>query len=124
MLIFGNVLQSLILQIVSGILGLWLAIQLVPGVAFADSTRTLVFAGIILGLVNFFIKPVVKLITLPLRIITLGLFGIIVNMAMIWIVDIFFPELIIEGIIALFWTSIVLWLVSTIFSLLGKGKIS
>jgi len=118
------VIQSLIIQILSGIAGLWLADRFVPGVDFTGSIEALLIAGLALGLVNFFLKPIIKLITFPLRLLTLGLFGIVINMAMIWIIDILFPELIILGIIPLFWTSLIIWGMSTILSLLGKGKTS
>ena len=100
---------TLFLQIVAGILGIFLAQRYVPGVEFTGNWQTLVLAGVILGLINFFIKPILKIITLPLRIITLGLFSLVINMLMVWIVDIIFPELIIPGIIPLFWTSLIVW---------------
>lgn len=102
-------MTRLIVQIIAGILGLWLATEFVPGVEFVGPIQTLLLAGLILGLVNFFLKPILNLITLPLRIITLGLFGLVINMAMIWLVDVIFPELIILGIIPLFWTTIIIW---------------
>jgi|TARA_B100001971_G_C18255142_1_gene581452 putative membrane protein len=117
------VIQSLILQILSGILGLWLAARFVSGVEFTGSLQTLLAAGLILGLINLFIKPVIKLVSLPIRLLTFGLFGIIINMAMLWILDIVFPELIISGITPLFWATIIIWAISLIFSVTGKGKI-
>jgi len=111
-------MRNLFLKIASGILGLWLASQFVPGVSFTtDSWKILLFAGFILGLINFFIKPILKFITLPLRILTLGLFSLIINIAIIWLVDIFFIELIITGIMPLFWTSLIIWGLSTILPL-------
>ncbi|MBZ1345355.1 MAG: phage holin family protein, partial [Candidatus Nealsonbacteria bacterium] len=80
--------------------------------------QSLLLAGLVLGLINFFIKPILKLITLPLRILTLGLFGLIINMAIIWMIDVLFPELIIQGIIPLFWTTLIVW---TINFLLGNN---
>jgi len=103
------VLQKLFFQIIYGILGIWLAAQFVPGVEFLGSWKTLIFSGILFGLINLFIKPILKLITLPLRILTFGLVSLIINMGMIWLVDIFFPELIIPGIISLFWTTLIIW---------------
>lgn len=110
-------MRLLFIKIASGILGLWLAARFVPDVAFDGTWKILLFAGFSLGLINFFIKPALKLITLPLRILTLGLFGLIINMAMVWLVDIFFEELIITGIVPLFWTSLILWGLSTILPL-------
>jgi putative membrane protein len=117
------VLQNLILQAASGILGIWLADQLVEGVIFTGSLPTLVLAGFLLGLVNSFLKPVLKIITAPIRIITLGLFGLVINMAMVWLIDLLFPELIIYGIVPLFWTTLIVWGTGLIVSFFGKRMI-
>jgi len=105
-------MAELIFQIIGGILSFWLAVKLVPGVEFVGEFKYLIMAGACLGLINFFIKPIINLLTLPLRILTLGLFGLIINMALIWLVALFFPELIIKGLVPLFWTSLIVWLVS------------
>lgn len=105
-------MEKLIFQLIAGICGFWLAVKFVPGVEFVGEIKYLIFAGIFLGLINFFIKPILKIITLPLRILTFGLFSLVINMIMIWVVDIFFPELIIQGIIPLFWTTLIVWIVS------------
>lgn len=97
------------LQIVAGILGIFLAQKYVPGVVFSGNWQTLALAGLVLGILNFFIKPILKVITLPLKILTFGLFGLVINMLMVWIVDIIFPELVIPGLITLFWTSLIIW---------------
>jgi len=105
---------TLSLQIVAGILGIFLAQRYVPGVEFIGSWQTLVLAGAILGLINFFIKPILKVITLPLRILTFGLFGLVINMLMVWLVNVIFPELVIPGLIPLFCTSLLVWGISFI----------
>lgn len=105
-------MNRLILQIIAGILGIWLATKFVPGVEFVGEIQYLLLAGFFLGLINFFIKPILKMITLPLRVLTLGIFSLVINMVMVWIVDIIFPELIILGIIPLFWTTVIIWAVS------------
>ncbi len=114
----------LISQILLSILGLWLATVFIPGVEFKGSIQMLLLAGAILGVLNFFLRPLLKKITLPLRIITLGIFGFVINMLMVWIVDIFFPELIIPGIIPLFWTTLVIWALSYIISKIFGRKSS
>lgn len=102
-------MRNLFIKIASGILGLWLASNFVTGVEFTGTWKILLFAGFLLGLMNFFIRPILKSITLPLRIITLGLFGLIINMAMVWLVDIFFTELTIVGVLPLLWTTLIIW---------------
>lgn len=114
---------SLFLQILSGIVGLWVAEYFVVGVQIIGNWQMILLAGAALGAVNFFVKPVVNVITFPLKLLTFGLFTIVVNMGMVWIIDILFPELIIDGIIPLFWTAIVVWILSIILSLFGRGKI-
>lgn len=102
-----------------GFLGLYLATLLVPEVGvegtFETQIKILFFAGVALGLVNFFIKPIIDLITLPLRLLTFGLFSLVVNMGMVWIVDILFLELNIPGLRGLFWTSLIVWILSLFF---------
>jgi len=117
----------LFLQIASGTLGLWLADKYVVGVAFVGPFfvmpksleeiglifDTLVFAGTLWGLLNFFVKPVLKVITFPLRLLTLNFFSLVIAMGLVWLVDIISPNLIIQDIAPLFWTTLILWALST-----------
>ena len=105
------------MQIFAGILGLFLAKEFIPGVDFIGNWQILVLAGFILGLINFFIKPILKMITSPLRMLTFGLFGLVINMAIIWVIDILFVEIIIQGIISLFYATLLIWLVSFLLGL-------
>ncbi len=117
-------MDKLIFHAVSGVLGLFLAIRFIPGVSFVGTIRELLIAGVFLGLINFFIKPVVKLISLPIRIITLGLFSLLINVVFVWItIDIFFArEFIVEGIIPLLLTTLVVWLLNLFFGLHNSKK--
>jgi len=114
--------KRLISQILAGISGLYLAIRFIPKVEFAGSWQILILAGIVLGLINFFIKPVLKIIALPLRIFTFGLFSLIINMGMVWIVARLFPQLKISTILSLFLTSIIIWGLNLIFPLFIPSK--
>ncbi|MFA5767603.1 MAG: phage holin family protein [Candidatus Paceibacterota bacterium] len=100
---------SFILKIASGILGLWVAIEFINGVSFYGTWQDLLIIGLVMGVLNVFIKPILKLVTLPLRMLTLGLFSLVINVGIIWAVDIFFPELIITGIVPLLWTTLIVW---------------
>ena len=70
---------------------LWVVTQLVHGISFVGGNTTLqrigiIFAvAVIFGLVNALIKPVVQFLSIPLYILTLGLFHIVVNALMLWI---------------------------------------
>jgi putative membrane protein len=106
-------LRKLLFQIIAGIIAIWLASQLVNGVEL-ETAKTLYLAGLFLGLINFFIKPILKLITLPLRIITFGFFTLVINIGIVWSIKIIFPHLIIDGLVPLFWTTITVWIISSI----------
>ena len=106
---------KLLLHIVSGILGLFLAAKFVPKVEFYGTWGMLLIIGSILGIVNFFIKPILKTIALPLRILTLGLFSLVINMSLIWLIEILFPrDLEITGLLPLFWTTVIIWALNLI----------
>ena len=115
-------MRNFLVKIVSGTLGLWLAVNFVPGVDFTGSLKSLAIAGVLLGLVNFFVKPILKIVTLPLRMLTLGLFELVINMAMVWAIDIFYSELIITGLLPLFWTTLIVWGLSIILGLFFNRK--
>ncbi|MDD2731985.1 MAG: phage holin family protein [Candidatus Pacebacteria bacterium] len=108
---------KLIFNIISGILGIFLATKFVPNIEFNGSVPILIAAGTILGVFNFFIKPILKTITLPLRIITFGLFTLVINMFLIWVVvDIlFYKGFEVYGIIPLLWTAVIVGLLNLIF---------
>lgn len=112
-------MRNLFFQILAGILGIWIATQFIPGVFFDGSLQCLLLAGLILGLTNFFIKPILNLITLPLRMFTFGLFGIVINIAIVWVVvDILFPgHLEIAGLKPLLLTTIIVWGLSYVLSI-------
>jgi len=83
-------MRGIILRTIINALGLWLATYLVPGVN-AASTGALIWAAIALGLINAFVRPVLVLLTLPITILTLGVFLLLLNAAMLnlagWFVD-------------------------------------
>lgn len=119
-------LTKLFLRISAGILGLFIAIKIVPGVEFYGSLTNIFIAGAILGIVNSFIKPIVKIITFPIRLLTFGLFSLIINIALVWLaVDILSPVDII-GLVPLFWTTIIIWIINLTFEVyasIQKSKI-
>ncbi|OGZ66847.1 MAG: hypothetical protein A3C58_01215 [Candidatus Staskawiczbacteria bacterium RIFCSPHIGHO2_02_FULL_34_10] len=115
-------MKKLLFQIVAAGLGLWLANMFVPGirvVILSDSNffgidlttqwQLFLLFSIILGLLNFFVKPILNVITLPLRIITLGLFSFAINAGLIWIVDVVFKELSVPFLYPLLYTTLIIW---------------
>lgn len=122
-------MRKLLSRIVSAGLGIWIATLFVSGVLveiYPDSNffgipltahwHFFVLVGIILGLLNFFVKPVLDIIALPVRIISLGFFGFVVNMVLIWIVDIIFQEMYVPLFFPLFWTTLIIWVLNVVIA--------
>lgn len=90
-----------------------LAAYLVPGIVVASWGVALV-AGLVLGFINMFIKPVLSLLTIPINIITLGLFGLVLNAILFWAAAYFVNGFTIANFMAALFgsiiVSIVLWL--------------
>src|SRR4030065_754660 len=76
---------SLILRLIILTLGVFVAAYLVPGINIAGYGAA-VKAAVLLGLLNIFIKPVLFLLTLPINILTLGVFTLIINGLLLWFV--------------------------------------
>jgi putative membrane protein len=105
-------------------LGLWLAATIVPGVQF-KGWGALLAAALVLGIVNAVIRPVILILTLPLTVLTLGLFILVVNGISLYLVAWLVPGFSLSGLGAAILGSIVVgvtgWLASTFVG--GSGRI-
>jgi putative membrane protein len=92
---------------------------------YIEGPATLLLAGILLGVVNSIVRPIAILLTLPMTILTLGLFLLVINAAMVGLVAWMLPGMHVAGFGAAFWTSILVSLVSMVGSWFvgGKGKV-
>ena len=102
-----------IVQAVVTAIGLWLSARIVPGVDFT-STGSLIAAAVILGLVNAFVRPILMVLTFPITILTLGLFLLVVNAAMIGLTSMFLGGFTVAGLWAGIGAAIVTGVVSWI----------
>lgn len=94
--------------------------KLIPGFEFTGDLVSLLWVSFLLTIVNYFLKPILKLLFGPFILLTLGLFTIVINMIIIYIVDRSTSDLTITGISALFWTTILLGFANFIYSLIYK----
>ena len=99
-------------------LGLWLATRWIRGI-YIDTPGTVVLAGALLGVVNAFVRPVAILLTFPFTIITLGLFLLVVNAAMLGLVALLLPGFRLDG----FWTAVLAALVVSVTGWIGSALI-
>lgn len=82
----------------------------------------LLIAAAVLGLVNAFIRPVLFVLTLPINIVTLGLFTFVLNGLMLWLTSGLVPGFHVHGFWPAVWASILLSIVSAVLSVVVKSK--
>jgi len=120
---------GILLRVVLNAVAVWVATLLVGGVDITASTTagkigTLLVVGAIFGLVNAVLKPIAKLLSLPLIILTLGLFALVVNALLFWLAAAVARGLgapfDVTGFWAAFWGAIVVSVVSWLLSLVVK----
>lgn len=104
--------MSVILSILINAAALWVAAQLLSGIS-VDGTSTLLLAALVFGVVNTFIKPLVSLLSLPLTILTLGLFHFVINAALLGLTAWLTPGFSISGFWAALFGAIIVSLVAT-----------
>ena len=106
-------LAKFLVRAVFAALGLWVASAIVPGV-HVNNTGTLIIAAILLGVVNALVRPVVFILTLPITVLTLGLFLLVVNAAMIGLVAMllggFQVNGLVPGVLAAIVTGVASWI--------------
>mgnify|MGYP001071809694 CR=1 FL=1 len=102
-------------------LSLLVADLIVPGVGISSFAAALL-AGVSIGLVNGFIKPVLTILSLPVTILTLGIFSLVVNGFCFWLASVLVPGFAVHGLLAFIFGPIVLSVVSTFLSKYFAGK--
>jgi putative membrane protein len=112
-------MTGIVLRIVIVALGLWLAAEIFSGLSF-DGPGTLFAAALLLGIVNAIVRPIAILLTLPLTLITLGLFLLVVNAGMLGLVAAMLGGFQING----FWTAVGASLVVSAVSWVASGLLN
>ena len=111
-------MRRFIIQGLVSAAGLWLSAQIIPGVTFS-SAGSLIAAVLVLALVNALVRPVMIILTLPLTLVTFGLFLLVVNAAMIGLTAWFLGGFAVAG----FWSGIGTAVVTGLVSWLAGGLI-
>jgi putative membrane protein len=96
---------------------------IIPGVEIKNFFTALM-AALFLGIVNAIIRPILLLLTLPVNILTLGLFTLIINALMFWLVASFLKGFNIIGFWPAFWAALIYWLIAWIGNILLDESIN
>ena len=102
-------------------LAVWVATRIVPGIAI-DDWQSLLIAALVLGILNAFVRPILLLISLPLLVVTLGLFLIVINALLLLLTNKLVPGFHVAG----FWPavggSLIISIVGLFFGATGRQK--
>lgn len=111
-------MNGFLIRLAVGMLGLWIAQAIVPGMHIAG-VGTLALAAFLLGLVNALVRPLLVILTFPITLLTLGLFLLVVNAAMLALVAAMLDGFTISG----FWSAVFGSCVVSLVSWIASGWI-
>jgi putative membrane protein len=115
--------MGFVIRVLVNALAIWLATEIVPGIE-THSVTTLLVAAIVLGLVNAIVRPVLLILTLPLTLVTLGLFLFVLNALCLWLTSAIVPGFDVRGFWSAFWAALLIsalsWVVNGFVSDRGR----
>ena len=96
-------MKKFILQVIGlGLVVYYILARLVDGISI-DAGRTAIIAALLFAVINFAVKPILRVITLPLNILSLGLFGLLINVLLFWFVASIIEGFTVVNFMAAFW---------------------
>ena len=117
--------MGFLLRLIVNAAALWVAAQLVPGIVVTGLTP-LFLAALVLGLINAVVRPVLLVLTLPLTLITLGLFIFVLNAFCLWLTSRIVPGFDIQtfgaALLGALVVSVVSWVVTAFVSDAGRWR--
>lgn len=100
--------MGIIVGLLANILALYLADLWVAGFAVSGGWAGYIVAGIVLGILNLIVGPILKIISFPLIVVSLGLFLIVINAVILWLAAQLTNYIVIENLIALLWATLII----------------
>ncbi len=90
-------MKRLLRTIILNIAVVFFAARVLPGLSYSNNFQVLILAAVALGLVNMIVRPIVKLVTLPINLLTLGIFSWVINVLMLYLVTRLIPGFEVSG---------------------------
>ena len=77
--------MRVLIRVLINAAALWVAVKIVPGIDYSGEALPFLGVAVVFGLLNAFLRPLLKLLTLPIIFLTLGLFALVINGLMLWL---------------------------------------
>ncbi|MGH9893664.1 MAG: phage holin family protein [bacterium] len=110
--------MGFIIKVLVGAAALWVADRLISGIELTGDIWQILLIALVFGIVNALLRPLVKILSIPFLIITLGLFAIVINMLMLAITAGLMENLTVDGVLSAFLGSLVISIVTAVLSFL------
>lgn len=111
---------NLVMKLTVNGFAVWVAAVVVPGVE-VENLWTAIVVTVVLGVVNMFVRPILIILTLPVTILTLGLFILILNALMVGLAAWLVSGFMVSGLTSALLFSVVLWMVNGVLVMLTRG---
>jgi putative membrane protein len=112
--------MGFLIRLVVNAVALICVTYIVPGIHVSGLGGAII-AALILGVVNAILRPILVVLSLPLELLTLGLFTLVINALLFWLVGALHVGLTVDGFWPAFWGAIVMAIVSWILSFVTRG---
>jgi putative membrane protein len=114
----------LVLSWLTNVLAIYVASLVFDGIFYGSEAWVLFVAGLVFGLVNALVRPIVILLTLPAVILTLGLALFLINALMLWLTDLIIPPFEAQGFWTLLGGAVLIWAVNMVVHGLVRRELS
>ncbi|HJW78700.1 MAG TPA: phage holin family protein [Beijerinckiaceae bacterium] len=116
--------MSFIVRLLVNAAALWVATAIVPGVTYTGGTLPLLGVALVFGVINATLRPLAKILTFPIIILTLGIFALVINGLMLWLTSSLSEALglgfHVRGFWPAFWGALVVSVVSLVLSMVVR----
>jgi len=112
----------IILRILANALAIFVAAKLIDQVTFTGDLVDYLMVGLILAVANIIVRPVLKIVSAPLIFITMGLFSLVINLIILFVVDWFVESLSIAGLWGYIWGTIIISIFNALITVAKKKK--
>ena len=106
--------MGIIIRILISAVAVYVASLFIPGISVSGGPTTYLIVAVVLGLLNAFIKPILTVLTIPITVITLGLFLLVINVLMVYLTDYLVSGFHVSGFIAALLFSFVVSIVTAL----------
>ena len=112
--------RRFLIKVLVSAIALWVADYLLTGFAVLDGIRGYLIAGFVLGALNTYIRPLLKLVAFPLIMVSLGFFTFVINAGILWFVSEALDRVSIAGLWPLAWATLIVSIVNMFFEPVTK----